>query len=971
MATYARKRSFLPDTDPIPSLSTSATSATATTTTQARTAGIHAFFKPLPPTAASIASPPPKKKPRLMQTTIDLGGDPRKTCPRCGMQYLPAAPEDARAHSRFCARASAASDEARLGVEISAKEQGGGRVVRSSDAKSAHGRFLDKKTNRAGDSVVEISRRSGAAGRVAAERVLEVVEAQLGAVRIGREALWGEIITKVQQNAMEKEWKNDAFKVYLYVRKERCVGLCLAQKITRAKRVLEQKEATAGQSGFSSIQTEETSISGVYMGISRIWVASGVRGVGIARELLDAACSEFLLGRVMKRYNVAFSQPTESGFRLARKWFGQDHDCNGDLNLNTSLDVDDDLLDHLGRSVQIDEALVYAHLKGVPGLGTLTARSLAGGDLQVLGGQADGALDTQVLGLGTLDQLGADLLEGLDLARVTTRASRGARGKVITGVVGVSTAEERDVSVAQMLAVCAEEFRASHIQRYFDEALTIMPYAKCMHHLVATRPDSPLTRNIVTKISDSDWRICIDSWIFLLNGYLAAPLQELEEVSKQYGSLVDFLRAALRWTASNPASSRSLHDPELRRLVFLNVHHLLLDSASPSSLLLDWTFLGDFRRVFHGSGACTNTLLSAYDQHSETIEEQLHQIKSQLTTTFESAKAASLLDFANNHDDSLLPLMKAIPGIGTYFVTGSDLLDAAVSGTKPNASLLFDHLYSLKAPLSTTTSAPPPGQSLISDLITDTPLLSIITRRLSGVQATRANTIISTLEPLRRAHSSRPHRKPTIAQKGKATALSAASEHPVHAHRLSLITQIQDLFPDLGSAFVLALLDHFTDDVEAVTAALLDDSLPPNLQSLDRASNLPSPSFSESTQHVPPPHSPIIAPTHQPRLRPTNAQPALETTSGSFPTERRNKYDNDAFDSLAVSTSQLHLGKRNQRNTADTLLSSGTSSNAKAAILAALSAFDADDDERDDTSLRGMVLCGAVRSGGGCARRAA
>lgn len=57
-----------------------------------------------------------------------------------------------------------------------------------------------------------------------------------------------------------------------------------------------------------------------------------------------------------------------------------------------------------------------AHLVEIPGLGTLTARGLTGGDLEVLGGQADGALDGQVLALGALDQLGADLLEGLDLA---------------------------------------------------------------------------------------------------------------------------------------------------------------------------------------------------------------------------------------------------------------------------------------------------------------------------------------------------------------------------------------------------------------------------------------------------------------------------------------------------------------------------------------------------------------------------
>ena len=53
-----------------------------------------------------------------------------------------------------------------------------------------------------------------------------------------------------------------------------------------------------------------------------------------------------------------------------------------------------------------------AHLVAVPGLGALTAGGLAGGDLEVARGQADGALDAQVLGLGALDELGADLMGG-------------------------------------------------------------------------------------------------------------------------------------------------------------------------------------------------------------------------------------------------------------------------------------------------------------------------------------------------------------------------------------------------------------------------------------------------------------------------------------------------------------------------------------------------------------------------------
>lgn len=57
-----------------------------------------------------------------------------------------------------------------------------------------------------------------------------------------------------------------------------------------------------------------------------------------------------------------------------------------------------------------------AHLVGVPGLGTFTVGGLTSADLEVLGGKADGALDAKVLTLGAIDELGADLLEALDVA---------------------------------------------------------------------------------------------------------------------------------------------------------------------------------------------------------------------------------------------------------------------------------------------------------------------------------------------------------------------------------------------------------------------------------------------------------------------------------------------------------------------------------------------------------------------------
>ncbi len=57
-----------------------------------------------------------------------------------------------------------------------------------------------------------------------------------------------------------------------------------------------------------------------------------------------------------------------------------------------------------------------SHLESIPGLGTFTTGCLSSGDLEGLGRETDGALDAELLALGTLDELLADLLERLDFA---------------------------------------------------------------------------------------------------------------------------------------------------------------------------------------------------------------------------------------------------------------------------------------------------------------------------------------------------------------------------------------------------------------------------------------------------------------------------------------------------------------------------------------------------------------------------
>lgn len=104
---------------------------------------------------------------------------------------------------------------------------------------------------------------------------------------------------------------------------------------------------------------------------------------------------------------------------------------DGDIDLNTSFDRDaGDLLDDIRRGVQIDQTLVDAHFEAIPSVGTLSGRSLTGGDSQLLGRHANRSTDVKLLVEGGLLQVGADLFKVLDVA-----AGKGDADAVDNGVL--------------------------------------------------------------------------------------------------------------------------------------------------------------------------------------------------------------------------------------------------------------------------------------------------------------------------------------------------------------------------------------------------------------------------------------------------------------------------------------------------------------------------------------------------------
>ena len=89
-----------------------------------------------------------------------------------------------------------------------------------------------------------------------------------------------------------------------------------------------------------------------------------------------------------------------------------------DLDIHTGLEGRrSDLLDNLAGRVQVDQALVDAHLVVIPGLRTLTTRRLAGGVGEDLRRKTDRALHVELLVLRAVDEVIAHLLEALHVTR--------------------------------------------------------------------------------------------------------------------------------------------------------------------------------------------------------------------------------------------------------------------------------------------------------------------------------------------------------------------------------------------------------------------------------------------------------------------------------------------------------------------------------------------------------------------------
>ena len=261
------------------------------------------------------------KPKNLVQMQLDLAREVQRTCEICGMQYIPSNAEDTALHRKYHATNAGGVDFTKATIE---------RLKLNQIWAGGDGSF-----------VAVIRRKDTLALRNKASEVLKVVNTELAAVPISGEVLWSQtrtsvltsatsFVKKVQSAAKGKSPSSasDRFKAYLYIRGQKCIGACLAERIQEAYEVVDQDDASKRseqvpaefQSSSISVGTEPKP---AILGISRIWTSNSHRKHGIATRLLDSARSDFLYGMTVEKSRVAFSQPTESGGRLARNWFGQ------------------------------------------------------------------------------------------------------------------------------------------------------------------------------------------------------------------------------------------------------------------------------------------------------------------------------------------------------------------------------------------------------------------------------------------------------------------------------------------------------------------------------------------------------------------------------------------------------------------------------------------------------------------------
>lgn len=479
-------------------------------------------------------------------------------------------------------------------------------------------------------------------------------------------------------------------------------------------------------------------------------------------------------------------------------------------------------------------------------------------------------------------------------------------------------------------------------------------------------------------LSIEEWNASLEAWLSLAEAHTALSDPQFLKQTLGGESVPSFLASFAREVAAHGPSVLGTSNSAklLLKQCFLLTSKILKSPQSPIPLL-QWEFLSDFSRVYGKRKA--NSALSVLPEVSQNaVETSLSALKKFLIKNLDAGIHGDL-KAVETRLQRLNHLINASPSTASFFLAGSEFLDGLITCYKvmnpplrkvivtttylslvgltesepPKFAMLTDQLYSLKTAAEAHKAGPlNANDSLVGDLVSTTPLLQQFEHKI-GASDTANARVQSVLRDLATFKKPGVGMKPKRLirrkiDKGKGVALEdqEAMAGEVHIHHMSQITQVQDLFPDLGSGFVSRLLDEYGNDTEQVIAHLLEDSLPAHLKGADRNEQLyASIYFFEGR--------PLMCIANN-TCRSNNPRPRRKSSLVPRPTppqlpKRHNVFDDDELDRLALDTSKLHFGKKGAGKTADDMLADRSKAPNKAAILSALATFDLDDDERDDT----------------------
>ncbi|KXS97186.1 hypothetical protein AC578_853 [Pseudocercospora eumusae] len=301
------------------------------------------------------------------QMQMSLGQAVQKKCTTCGMEYTASSVEDRKLHDKYHKQ------------NLEGYDVGKDFVSRTRQWRKQHGVFTGLK---AGDAVVYLDCFDHGKRKNRGQAVLNIVQRELGAVPIPEPQIW-DLKAAQYESILDAPYKAYLYvrgakcvgflltqkigKAYRVIRpaivQSRAETTPAFEDSTPAKsaaaalKARKQREAAAEKAIAQEMEQatqHQVHLSNethpAVMGISRIWTSPTVRGQGIAKRLIDVAVKRHnimavdnarekadwaakgektaasLCGhveRIEHKEQVAFSQPTDAGAKLARKWYGR------------------------------------------------------------------------------------------------------------------------------------------------------------------------------------------------------------------------------------------------------------------------------------------------------------------------------------------------------------------------------------------------------------------------------------------------------------------------------------------------------------------------------------------------------------------------------------------------------------------------------------------------------------------------